>query len=84
MRTGTMTAGNSQPWNLCTDTAFARASYTSSVGYGTAHELWREGAIPVGGLTTESVYTRLLVGLALLERDEATAFMEEANAELAG
>lgn len=30
-------------------------------GYVTAHELWRGGAIPMGGLTTESVYTRLLV-----------------------
>ena len=29
-------------------------------GYVTSHELWREGAIPMGTLTTESVYTRLL------------------------
>jgi len=28
--------------------------------YVTSHELWREGAIPMGALTTESAYTRLL------------------------
>jgi aspartyl-tRNA(Asn)/glutamyl-tRNA(Gln) amidotransferase subunit B len=28
--------------------------------YVTAHGLWREGAIPMGGLTTESVWTRLI------------------------
>jgi aspartyl-tRNA(Asn)/glutamyl-tRNA(Gln) amidotransferase subunit B len=28
--------------------------------YVTGHELWREGAIPMGRLTTESAYTRLL------------------------
>ncbi|TVR71057.1 MAG: Asp-tRNA(Asn)/Glu-tRNA(Gln) amidotransferase subunit GatB [Spirochaetaceae bacterium] len=29
-------------------------------GYVTAHELWRNGAIPMGGLTTESAFTRLV------------------------
>jgi aspartyl-tRNA(Asn)/glutamyl-tRNA(Gln) amidotransferase subunit B len=49
-------------------------------GYVTSHELWREGAIPMGALTTESAYTRLLAGLALLEDPaEVPAFMEEAN-----
>ncbi len=38
--------------------------------YVTGHELWREGAIPMGGLTTESVYTRLLVALLVAENDE--------------
>jgi aspartyl-tRNA(Asn)/glutamyl-tRNA(Gln) amidotransferase subunit B len=28
--------------------------------YVTAHALWREGAIPMGGLTTESAWTRLI------------------------
>lgn len=28
--------------------------------YVTAHELWRGGAVPMGALTTESVYTRLI------------------------
>jgi aspartyl-tRNA(Asn)/glutamyl-tRNA(Gln) amidotransferase subunit B len=37
--------------------------------YVTSHELWREGAIPMGTLTTESVYTRLLS--VLLVSDEA-------------
>ncbi len=54
-------------------------------GYVTSHELWREGAIPMGALTTESAYTRLLAGLALLEdQAEVPAFMEEANADVAG
>jgi aspartyl-tRNA(Asn)/glutamyl-tRNA(Gln) amidotransferase subunit B len=54
-------------------------------GYVTSHELWREGAIPMGALTTESAYTRLLAGLALLEDPgEVPAFMEEANADIAG
>ncbi|SIQ13657.1 aspartyl/glutamyl-tRNA(Asn/Gln) amidotransferase subunit B [Alkalispirochaeta americana] len=29
--------------------------------YVTAHALWREGAVPMGGLTTESAFTRLVV-----------------------
>jgi aspartyl-tRNA(Asn)/glutamyl-tRNA(Gln) amidotransferase subunit B len=54
-------------------------------GYVTSHELWREGAVPMGALTTESAYTRLLAGLALLEDPEQVpAFMEEANADFAG
>ncbi len=54
-------------------------------GYVTSHELWREGAVPMGALTTESAYTRLLAGLALLEDpSEVPAFMEEANADIAG
>ena len=28
--------------------------------YVTAHQLWREGAVPMGGLTTEAVWTRLI------------------------
>ena len=35
--------------------------------YVTSHELWREGAIPMGTLTTESVYTRLLAVLLTTE-----------------
>jgi len=39
----------------------------------------------LGALTTESAYTRLLTGLALLEDpEEVPAFMEEANANIAG
>jgi hypothetical protein len=39
----------------------------------------------LGALTTESAYTRLLAALALLENpDEVPAFMEEANADVAG
>jgi L-asparaginase/Glu-tRNA(Gln) amidotransferase subunit D len=32
-------------------------------GYVISHELWREGAVPMGALTTESAYTRLLAAL---------------------
>jgi aspartyl-tRNA(Asn)/glutamyl-tRNA(Gln) amidotransferase subunit B len=39
--------------------------------YVTSHELWREGAIPMGTMTTESVYTRLLAVLLTTETDDA-------------
>jgi aspartyl-tRNA(Asn)/glutamyl-tRNA(Gln) amidotransferase subunit B len=46
--------------------------------YVTSHELWREGAIPMGTLTTESVYTRLLTALLVAESDEELVqLMEE-------
>ena len=35
--------------------------------YITSHELWREGAIPMGSLTTESVYAKLLAVLLVTE-----------------
>lgn len=38
--------------------------------YVTSHELWREGAIPMGELTTESVYARLLAALLVAEDGE--------------
>ncbi len=38
--------------------------------YVTGHELWREGAVPMGSLTTESAYTRLLVAILTAEDDE--------------
>lgn len=42
--------------------------------YVTAHELWRGGAIPMGGLTTESVFTRLIAAQAeaTLENGDST------------
>jgi aspartyl-tRNA(Asn)/glutamyl-tRNA(Gln) amidotransferase subunit B len=47
-------------------------------GYITSHELWREGAIPMGFLTTESAYTRLLATLLIAEsEDEVVRLMEE-------
>ena len=39
-------------------------------GYVTSHELWREGAIPMGFQTTESAYTRLLAALLCCENEE--------------
>ncbi len=53
--------------------------------YASAHELWREGAIPMGFLTTESAYTRLITCLAFCEsEEEARQKMEsiDANARL--
>ena len=38
--------------------------------YITSHELWRGGAIPMGSLTTESVYTRLLAVLLTEDDDD--------------
>ncbi len=38
--------------------------------YVTGHELWKEGAIPMGTLTTETVYTRLIATLALSDSTE--------------
>jgi aspartyl-tRNA(Asn)/glutamyl-tRNA(Gln) amidotransferase subunit B len=50
--------------------------------YVTSHELWREGAIPMGSLTTESAYTKLIACLAFSEtEEEALARMEQDNAD---
>jgi aspartyl-tRNA(Asn)/glutamyl-tRNA(Gln) amidotransferase subunit B len=47
-------------------------------GYITSHELWREGAIPMGFLTTESAYTRLLAArLSCDTEEEVIRLMEE-------
>ncbi|MFP4644380.1 MAG: Asp-tRNA(Asn)/Glu-tRNA(Gln) amidotransferase subunit GatB [Spirochaetales bacterium] len=46
--------------------------------YVTSHELWREGVIPMGRLTTESAYTRLIAALVSTgESADAEAIMEE-------
>ncbi len=48
--------------------------------YVTAHELWRRGAIPMGGLTTESAFTRLVAAMLVCEDDRAVVHtMEEAE-----
>jgi aspartyl-tRNA(Asn)/glutamyl-tRNA(Gln) amidotransferase subunit B len=53
-------------------------------GYVTSHELWREGAIPMGSLTTESAYTRLLSALLCAEQEaDVPRLMEEANEDIA-
>jgi aspartyl-tRNA(Asn)/glutamyl-tRNA(Gln) amidotransferase subunit B len=50
--------------------------------YITSHELWREGAIPMGSLTTESAYTKLLVSVAFSDGDdEVIGRMEQGNAD---
>jgi aspartyl-tRNA(Asn)/glutamyl-tRNA(Gln) amidotransferase subunit B len=47
-------------------------------GYITSRELWKEGAVPMGSLTTESAYTRLLAASLLSEtEDEARLIMED-------
>jgi aspartyl-tRNA(Asn)/glutamyl-tRNA(Gln) amidotransferase subunit B len=54
-------------------------------GYVTSHELWREGAVPMGYLTTESAYTRLLaLRVATESPEQILRLMEEANANAAG
>lgn len=46
--------------------------------YVTSHELWREGAVPMGRLTSESVYTRLIAALVSNENaSDSEAVMEE-------
>jgi aspartyl-tRNA(Asn)/glutamyl-tRNA(Gln) amidotransferase subunit B len=50
--------------------------------YVTSHELWREGAVPMGSLTTESAYTRLVACLAFCENEEeALERMEQFEAD---
>jgi aspartyl-tRNA(Asn)/glutamyl-tRNA(Gln) amidotransferase subunit B len=50
--------------------------------YVTSHELWREGAVPMGSLTTESAYTRLVACLAFSDsEEEALARMEQFDTE---
>ena len=45
--------------------------------YVTGHALWREGAVPMGSLTTESAYTRLIAAMVCGDDiDEAFAGME--------
>jgi aspartyl-tRNA(Asn)/glutamyl-tRNA(Gln) amidotransferase subunit B len=51
--------------------------------YATSHELWREGAIPMGALTTESAWTKLVVCAAFSEtEEELVARMEQGNADV--
>jgi len=45
--------------------------------YVTSHQLWREGAIPMGTLTTESVYTRLITALLVAENEEEIVHLME-------
>jgi aspartyl-tRNA(Asn)/glutamyl-tRNA(Gln) amidotransferase subunit B len=45
--------------------------------YSTSHELWQGGAIPMGSLTTESAYTRLIACLMFADSDEETARLME-------
>ncbi len=50
--------------------------------YSTSHELWREGAIPLGPLATESAWTKLVVCSAFSDTgEEMRARMEQGNAD---
>jgi aspartyl-tRNA(Asn)/glutamyl-tRNA(Gln) amidotransferase subunit B len=50
--------------------------------YVTSHELWRGGAVPMGPLTTESAWTKLIVCAAFSDTDEEMlARMEQGNAD---
>jgi aspartyl-tRNA(Asn)/glutamyl-tRNA(Gln) amidotransferase subunit B len=46
-------------------------------GYVTSHELWRGGAVPMGFLTTESAYTRLLAAMLCCETEEEVIHLME-------
>jgi aspartyl-tRNA(Asn)/glutamyl-tRNA(Gln) amidotransferase subunit B len=41
--------------------------------YSTSHELWQEGALPMGNLTTESAYTKLIACMLLADSDGEVA-----------
>ena len=47
--------------------------------YVTAHALWKEGAIPMGSLATESVYTKLIAASLYTESEEEILQWMEAN-----
>jgi aspartyl-tRNA(Asn)/glutamyl-tRNA(Gln) amidotransferase subunit B len=50
--------------------------------YVTSHALWREGAIPMGALTSESAWTKLVVCSAFARSDdELLEKMEQGNAD---
>ncbi|MCX7786682.1 MAG: Asp-tRNA(Asn)/Glu-tRNA(Gln) amidotransferase subunit GatB [Spirochaetes bacterium] len=52
-------------------------------GYVTAHALWKEGAIPMGALATESVYTKLIAAFLYAEsEEEILQWMEENGASI--
>lgn len=52
-------------------------------GYSTSRELWKEGAVPMGAYTTESVVARYLAASIIADSDEERAeLMEQAGPEL--
>jgi aspartyl-tRNA(Asn)/glutamyl-tRNA(Gln) amidotransferase subunit B len=52
-------------------------------GYTTSRELWREGAVPMGAYTTETVVARFLAASIIADNDEERAqFMDSAGHEL--
>jgi aspartyl-tRNA(Asn)/glutamyl-tRNA(Gln) amidotransferase subunit B len=52
-------------------------------GYTTSRELWREGAVPMGAYTTETVAARFLAASIIADNDEERAqFMDSAGHEL--
>jgi aspartyl-tRNA(Asn)/glutamyl-tRNA(Gln) amidotransferase subunit B len=52
-------------------------------GYTTSRELWREGAVPMGAYTTETVVARFLAASIIADDDDERArFMDSAGHEL--
>jgi len=51
--------------------------------YTAGHDLWREGVVPMGRMTTESAYTRLLAAILASEKDEEIVHMMEDSDESA-
>ncbi|HET6486738.1 MAG TPA: asparaginase domain-containing protein, partial [Spirochaetia bacterium] len=63
---------------FCTSQQEGKVDFSS---YATSHELWREGAVPMGTLTTESAWTKLVVCSAFSDtEEELLARMEHGNA----
>lgn len=53
--------------------------------YITSHELWKEGAVPMRSVASESAYTRLIASLVCEDENEAIVRqMEEADAYISG
>ncbi|MFA6506640.1 MAG: asparaginase domain-containing protein [Treponemataceae bacterium] len=53
-------------------------------GYSTSRELWREGAVPMGGLTTESAVARYLAASIIADsEEELESLMDGAETERA-
>jgi aspartyl-tRNA(Asn)/glutamyl-tRNA(Gln) amidotransferase subunit B len=46
-------------------------------GYSTSRELWREGAVPMGGLTTETVVARFLAASLIADNEEERSTLME-------
>ena len=68
---------NAENQSVALARSFANTIWPRFSDYVTSHELWKEGAIPMGFLTTESAYTRLLAALLNCETEEEVIHLME-------